>query len=87
MPTSSCKLRVKWFWTDLFSSGKWSRQEEIYREVHPKIDSTHEGYPVVVTKNRVRGNGQAAQFEFVSESGKSCDLLGWGVVLEAARKL
>lgn len=87
--TNSCKLRVRWDWADSATSGKWSRQEEIWREVRPMLEDPedHEGYPVVVTKNKVRGTGQALQTEFVSEAGKACVFYGWGVELAAKSKM
>ena len=37
-------------------------------------------FPVVVTKNKIRGIGRALQFRFeCSEIGKNFDLLGWSV--------
>lgn len=87
MADNSCKLRTKWFWTSGQGGGKWSRQEEVWRDIHPKIGADTSAYPVVVTKNRVRGQGQSVQMEFVSEPGKACTMLGWGVIYEAGSKL
>lgn len=48
---------------------------------------SHEGYPVVVTKNRVRGTGQAMQTEFISPAGKACVFYGWGVEMAAKGRM
>jgi len=37
------------------------------------------GFPVTITKNKVRGNGKALRLRFESESGKDFDLLGWAI--------
>jgi hypothetical protein len=38
------------------------------------------GFPVVVSKHKVRGSGKAVQFRFgCSEPNKDFDLLGWAV--------
>lgn len=37
------------------------------------------GFPVTVTKNKVRGNGKALKLRFESETGKDFDLLGWAI--------
>ena len=37
------------------------------------------GFPVVVTKNKIRGAGKALRIRFESESGKDFDFLGWAI--------
>jgi len=37
------------------------------------------GFPVTITKNKVRGVGKALRLRFESESGKDFDLLGWAI--------
>ena len=37
------------------------------------------GYPVVVTKNKVRGRGKVVSFKFSTSATKDCQLLGWAV--------
>jgi hypothetical protein len=87
MADNSCKMRGKWMWTDGAGGGKWSRQEEVIRDIHPRIGGNTEQYPVIVTKNKVRGTGQSLQLEFVSEPGKACTLLGWGTLFQAGVRL
>jgi hypothetical protein len=87
MADNSCKMRGKWMLTNVDSGGKWSRQEEVLRDIHPRIGGSTDPYPVVVTKNKVRGVGQSLQLEFVSEPGKACTFLGWGTIFQAGSKL
>ncbi len=42
------------------------------------------GFPVTITKNKVRGNGKALRLRFESETGKDFDLLGWAVNFSGA---
>jgi hypothetical protein len=82
---SSCKMQVKWDWSNSQISNKWSSQYEVYRHTRfPTFieeDLTFDsGYPIVVTRHKVRGSGRAIQFRFEgSERGKDFDLLGWAV--------
>lgn len=82
---SSCTFQTKWDWTDSSVSGKWSRPIEAYRHNRlPLFDEDdpafNNGYPVIVTKNKVRGNGKAMQFRFSNDKKQSdFDLLGWAV--------
>ncbi len=81
---SSCMFQVRWDWTDSATSGKMTDPIEAYRinRFYPMSASGpyDNGYPVVVTKNKVRGAGRAIQFRFSSNAiGKDFDLLGWAV--------
>lgn len=77
---SSCKFRVKWDWAGTQGSNKWSSEIEAYR---PRVyemptPNTTSDFPVVTSKNKVRGSGKAIQFRFgTNEKGKTFDLLGW----------
>lgn len=82
---SSCYFQVKWDWANSSNSNKWSTKIQVYR--HRRLNQFDEsdltfdtGFPIVVTKNKVRGSGKAIQFRFESdEIGKDFDLLGWAV--------
>lgn len=81
---SSCKLRVKFDWADTSTSNKWSREVEAYRLGRfPFVSGPtvfDNGFPVIVSKHRIRGKGRAIQLRFeCSEIGKNFDLLGWAV--------
>lgn len=82
---SSCYFQIKWDWSSSSRSNKWSSKVQVYRFTRvPEFDesdlSFDTGYPLVVTKNKVRGTGKSIQFRFESdEIGKDFDLLGWAV--------
>lgn len=81
---SSCYFQTKWEWADDEVSNKWTSKVQAYRHrrlpVYTDTDTTfNTGFPVVVSKNKVRGHGRAIQFRFESEPGKDFDLLGWSV--------
>ena len=82
-PVSSCLFTTKWDWSANSNSNKWSRQIEAYRPKKMRLSTTADltsGFPVVISKNKVRGSGKAIQFRFeTAERGKSFDLLGWSV--------
>lgn len=86
---SSCTLLVKWEWSDTSTSNKWADPVEAYRIIRAPIPSGpgvyDNGFPVVVTKNRIRGNGRAIQFRFENgDIGSDFDLLGWSVQYSGA---
>lgn len=80
---SSCLFQVKWNWANSSASGKYSTKVEAYR--HTRLQMFDEadlafntGYPLVVTKHKVRGVGKAIQFRFESDKpGHDFDLIGW----------
>lgn len=82
---SSCLFQTKWDWSDTNTSNKWTSKVQAYRHQRvPGVDVTDlkfdTGFPVVVSKNKVRGHGRAIQFRFESAGpGKDFDLLGWAV--------
>jgi hypothetical protein len=79
---SSCQMRVKWDWASSGVSNKWTTPVEIYRPGRLLFDTADTGFSMVVTKNKVRGNGKAIQFRFESsEAGKNFDLVGWSVAV------
>jgi hypothetical protein len=85
---SSCYFQVKWDWANTSNSNKWSSKVQVYR--HRRMPQFSEddlafdtGFPIIVSKNKVRGSGKAIQFRFESdEIGKDFDLLGWSVPFE-----
>ena len=82
---SSCMFRTKWDWASSSVSNKWSREVEAYRlkriiPVDPNDLTFDTGFPIVITKNKVRGSGRALTFRFSCDDiGKNFDLLGWAV--------
>ena len=82
---SSCYFQVKWDWSNSSNSNRWSTKVQAYRfrrlpQFNEDDLAFDTGFPVVVSKNKVRGAGKAIQFRFESnEIGKDFDLLGWSV--------
>lgn len=80
---SSCFYQVRWHWSDLASSGKWSTPEQIYKFQRPYIsdDSTdfNYGFEILESRSNLRGNGRAISIKFYSETGKDFRLLGWAI--------
>jgi hypothetical protein len=89
---SSCRLQVRWDWSNSEVSNKFSSEVEAYR--HRRLPFVNEldpvfntGSSVVVSRNRVRGTGRAIQFKFsCNEIGKDFDLLGWQVAFTGNTK-
>jgi hypothetical protein len=81
---SSCLMSVKWDFTDNSNPNKWSAEQQVYRHTRMFIPSTtsfDDGYPVVITKNKVRGRGRAVQIRFEAEEDKDMRILGWSTQL------
>jgi hypothetical protein len=82
---SSCQLTVKWDWANSAMSNKWTTPVELYRPGRLLLDTADTGYSMVVTKNKVRGNGKAIQFRFgTSDAGKNFDLVGWSIAVSGS---
>lgn len=82
---SSCFFQTKWDWASSEISGKWTNKVQSYRHQRLPLYSGPDapfdtGFPIVISKNKVRGDGRAIQFRFESGGpGKDFDLLGWAV--------
>ena len=80
---SGCYMQSKWEWSDHTNSGKFSPKVQVYRFVKTYAPSSgtdfNNGFPVVVTKNKIRGTGKALRIRFESESRKDFDFLGWAI--------
>jgi hypothetical protein len=78
MADSSLKMQAKWDWANTSASNKYSTEVQVYRNTRPN-PATASGFPIIVTKNKVRGKGRALQLRFTSEAGKDAELVGWGI--------
>lgn len=78
MADSSLLMQARWDWANTSGSNKFSQQVQVYRNTRPNT-ATIAGFPVVVTKNKIRGKGRSLQLKFTSETGKDAELVGWGV--------
>ena len=85
---SSCKFQVKWDWSSSEISNRWSTKVEAYRHTRlpffSETDLTFDtGYPIVVSRNKVRGHGRSIQFRFESDAReRDFDLLGWAATFQ-----
>lgn len=89
---SSCLTQVRWEWSDNAVAGRFTNTFEAYR--HRGLffpvslsDQFENGYPVVTTKNRVRGSGRAMNIKFSTSAGKDLSLLGWNLQVGANSKV
>jgi len=78
---SSCLMQARWDFTDNTYPGKWADDVQVYRQLRPFFtnagDAFDDGYPLVISKNKLRGRGKAVQFKFASETGKDMKIVGW----------
>jgi len=77
---SSTLLQAFWDWSDDAISGKIGSQNETYRHVRGFVPSGAgdvDGYPVVVTRNKIRGRGRALQLRFEGAATKDSHILGY----------
>lgn len=80
---SSVFLEPRWDFTDTTAANKIGTAQQTYRVKRPFIAvpgaNYDNGYPVVITKNKVRGRGKALQLKFYGEADKDMHLIGWSV--------
>lgn len=89
---SSTTMTAYWDWTDDSVTGKVGTAQEVYRDVRgfvPSGASDTDGYPVVVTRNKVRGRGRVLQLKFAAStdaSGEDSHILGYTVNYKVSRR-
>lgn len=87
---ASVKMTALWDWTDDAISGKIYGPIQTYRNVRnfvPSGASDEDGYPVVVTRNKVRGRGRALQLKFEGEEGYDTHILGFTINYKVSRRI
>lgn len=87
---SSCLVQAQWNWTNSSVSGKWGRQFQAYRLKRDFIPvdgntSFTNGESVIVTKNKLRGDGKSLSLYITAEARKNLHLIGWAVFMTANR--
>ena len=85
---SSNLLTAYWDWTDDSVSGKIGSQNETYRNTRAFVPSAAgdvDGYPVVVTRNKVRGRGRVLQLRFDGAATKDSHILGFTTNYKVSR--
>jgi len=81
---SSCYIQPRWDFADHSNSNKYGRRSQVYR-IQKDYDNTPDsldydsGFPVTVTRSKLRGRGKALHLYFDSESGKDFDVYGFAV--------
>jgi len=89
---SSTTMNAYWDWTDDTVTGKVGSDIQVYRDVRgfaPSGTSDEDGYPVVVTRNKVRGSGRVLQLKFrssVDSSGEDSHILGDTIEYKVSRR-
>lgn len=89
---SSTTMTAYWDWTDDAISKKIGTAQEVYRDVRgfvPSGATDVDGYPVVVTRNKVRGRGRVLQLKFAAStdaSGEDSHILGYTVNYKVSRR-
>lgn len=87
---SSNLMTAYWDWTDDSVSGKIGSQNETYRHVRgfvPSAADDVDGYPVVVTRNKVRGRGRVLQLRFDGAATKDSHILGFSTNYKRQRSV
>ena len=82
--SSSCTMQTRWDFTDSANANKWDAGQEVYRHTRMYIPSTtdfDDGYPVVITRNKIRGRGRALQLKFTANEDYDMRILGWSNLL------
>ena len=87
---SSNLLTAYWDWTDDSVSGKIGTQHETYRHTRgfvPSGTTDVDGYPVVTTRNKLRGRGRVLQLRFDGAATKDSHILGFTVNYKVSRRI
>lgn len=82
---SSCIGRFMWNFSNNIRSGKWSRDQQLYRKsrfFYNDEDIT-DGAELVVTKTKLRGIGKSLALHVETEPLKDCHIYGWSLSLTA----
>ena len=81
---SSCRVQAQWNWANSLNSGRWGLEFQAYRLPRLYIptgatDKFDSGDSVIVTKNKLRGQGKTLSLYIKSDSGKDMKILGWAL--------
>lgn len=85
---SSCLVQAQWGWTNSAASNKWGNQFQAYRLTRHWTPSNlagtfDNGYDIMDSKCKLRGNGPSLALLIKSEPGKHLNLYGWSMVVES----
>ena len=89
---SSCILQTRWAFSTSSNTGKYGKEQEIYRLGRLYVpsdsnDTADAGYEIISTKTKIRGKGKAVRFMFKSSTGKDFQLVAWGIPVEAGANI
>lgn len=87
---ASTKMTAYWDWTDNSESNKIGTTVQTHRDVRQFVASAaddEDGYPVVVTRNKVRGRGRNLRLKFEGEADKDSHLMGYTLNYKVTRKV
>jgi len=78
---SGCLMQSRFDFTDNSVAGKWAANVQVYKPprmffAEPSTEYV-DGYPLVISKNKIRGRGKAVQFKFGSDAGRNMKIVGW----------
>lgn len=82
----SCMMQARWDWTNSANSNKWNPERQVYRLRRNYFPGSHpsnyeDGYPVVWSRNKVRGRGNAFNMKLRSEEAHDLHIIGWQITM------
>lgn len=83
---SSCIGRFHWGFSSMARSGKWSRDQQLYRKskfFYSEDADIDTGFDLVITKTKLRGIGKSLALHLETEPKKDCHIYGWNFSLTA----
>ena len=90
---SSTLMSGFWDWTsdatNEATTNKITSTQEVYRHVRafaPSATTDLDGYPVVVTRNKLRGRGRVLQLKFEGATDKDSHILGFTINYKVSRR-
>ena len=75
--------------SDEATTNKVTATQEVYRHVRafaPSATTDLDGYPVVVTRNKLRGRGRVLQLKFEGATDKDSHILGFTINYKISRR-
>jgi hypothetical protein len=95
---SSILMQSVWDFSDRSTNsasqvvGHFGEQRQVYRHrrYYQPVDDTDtfdDGFPVVVTRNKVRGSGRVLHLRFDGETAKDAHIFGWSINYRATRRV
>ena len=84
---SSNLVQIQWEWTNNSSSNRWGKTFQAYRHNNfylpdSQYNTFSDGFEVVTTRNKIRGEGRVLSILFKTEPKKDFQLLGWSFIFE-----